>query len=308
MRRQRWIMLAAMAGMPAHAALPAPEHLSIASLDRDAAGAPVMVPALYFRPPLAPPDARIPLVIAVHGCGGLYSTRADWRDQLTERFAAWTAQLLEDGYAVLLPDSFTPRGLREICTIKNSVRMIGIPRRRLDVLGGLAHAAALPGVDPARIALVGWSNGGTTALAAIDVRDAQVAAFGARDQPFFRAAIAFYPGCAPSLRLVAGWETRIPTAIHIGELDDWTPAAPCVELATAVRTRGDPLVVTVHPASYHGFDAPRGRVVVRRDVPNGVHPGQGVTNGPNPAARRAAIDSVRALLRANLQPATSAVR
>ena len=68
-----------------------------------------------------------------------------------------------------------------------------------------------------------------------------------------------------------------------------------------MRVRGDPLEVTVYPGSYHGFDSPSGRVVVRHEVPNGVHPGQGVTVGPNPAARAAANDSVRAFLRERLQ-------
>ena len=34
----------------ANAALPTPEHVTFPSLDRDAAGAPVTISALYFRP------------------------------------------------------------------------------------------------------------------------------------------------------------------------------------------------------------------------------------------------------------------
>jgi dienelactone hydrolase len=214
--------------------------------------------------------------------------------------------LLDDGYAVLLPDSFTPRGHREICTIRTGERTVRVQQRRLDVLGALTHAATLAGVDPTRIALLGWSNGGSTALAAINARDPEVAAFGARGMPSFRVAVAFYPGCVAAQKLGARWQTVIPTAIHIGELDDWTPASACVALADASRARGEPITVAVYPGSYHGFDAPRGRVTVLREVPNGVNPGQGVTNGPNPTARTAAIASVRALLRATLTPASAA--
>ena len=283
-------------------ALPAPERLHVPSLDRDASGGALMIDALYFRPPQVRAAIRIPLVIALHGCGGMFTTRASRSDELSERFAAWTGQLLEDGYAVLLPDSFGPRGYREICTVKTAERAIGVPARRLDALGAVAYARTLPGIDRTRIAMVGWSHGGSTTLAAINARDARaIAAQGTPEAPLFRAAVAFYPGCAAALRAGERWQTTIPTAIHIGELDDWTPAAPCRELGEARRARGDPLTVIVHPGSYHGFDAPSGRVAVRHDVPNGTNPGQGVTTGPNPAARAAANASVRMFLREQLQ-------
>ena len=48
----------------------------------------------------------MPLVIAAHGCGGMFSAHPRRRDQLSERAIAWTEVLLADGYAVLWPDSF----------------------------------------------------------------------------------------------------------------------------------------------------------------------------------------------------------
>ncbi len=287
--------------LPAAAALPVPERVSIPSLERDAAGAAVAIPALYFRPDVAA-GTRVPLVIAVHGCGGMYSAAASGAGQLSGRFRAWTELLLHEGYAVLWPDSFAPRARREICTVRTGDRTITAATRRLDALGALAFAARLPDVDRARIALAGWSHGGSTALATIDARNAQVAAFRAAPDapPFFVAAIAFYPGCAGPLRQGARWAPGAPTAIHIGASDDWTPAAPCVELGYAMRERAEPVTVTVYPDSYHGFDAPNGKVTVLKNVPNGVNPGQGVTIGPNPAAHAAAVEAVRAFLRERL--------
>ena len=49
--------------------------------------------------------------------------------------------------------------------------------------------------------------------------------------------------------------------------------------------------------AHHGFDAPRGKLVHRTDVPNGVNPGQGVHVGPDPAAREDANRRVAAFLR-----------
>ncbi len=288
--------------LKAQAALPPADQVEFPSLAVDAAGATINVPALLFRPPQAPATAAVPLILGLHGCGGMFSARNGSETVLSERFMQWTAQMLDDGYAVLWPDSFAPRGQREVCTIKTGERTITVTTRRLDALGALRFAAALPGIDAKRIAVVGWSHGGSTLLAAINREDPRVVASrtGAGAPPFFRAAVAFYPGCASAMRAGAKWRPGTTTAIHIGASDDWTPAAPCIELGDAMRAVGEPLAVSVYPGAYHGFDAPSGRVMVRKDVPNGVNPGQGVTRGPNPEARALANDRVRAFLREQL--------
>lgn len=58
-----------------------------------------------------------------------------------------------------------------------------------------------------------------------------------------------------------------------------------------------PKLIIESSAAYHDFDNPAGVVRVRRDVPNGVNPGQGVHVGPNPMAREASHERVRQLLR-----------
>src|SRR6185369_15209906 len=99
-------------------------------------------------------------------------------------------------YAVLWPDSFNPRGRRSVCLVKRGEPTIAPMTRRLDMLGALAFAASQPGVDRANIALLGWSHGGSTTLAAINGKDAQIEQFftAADAPPRWRAAVAFYPG------------------------------------------------------------------------------------------------------------------
>jgi len=278
-------------------------RVSFPSIDRDETGTPVQIQAIMLLPDGPAPSGGYPAVIALHGCSGMYSIAKGREDHLADRLAVRVEMLLGDGYAVLLPDSFRSRGRNEVCTVKLGDNPITPMRRRLDALGALAYLADRSDVAHDRIALVGWSHGGSTALATINIRDREVAAF--RDNvgapPFFRAAVAFYPGCKVSLGAGDRWQPGAPTRIHIGETDDWTPAKPCVELGEAMAVRGEPLKVTVYPDSHHGFDAPSGDVVHRTDVPNGVNPGQGVHVGANPAAREKANAKVRAFMNDRLR-------
>jgi len=303
----KWLVLAVAclafpalrAGAPAHA----PQPVTFPSIERDAAGRNVALRGYLLLPRTPPPRGGYPAVIAMHGCGGLHSTRRGHEEDLAERLALRADLFLAEGFAVLFPDSFGSRDMREVCTIRIGDRTITATRRRLDALGALAYPAHRNDINGERIALVGWSHGGSAVLQAINVRDPEVAAFATTpNAPSFRAAVAFYPGCNNPLKAGERWQPGVPTRIHVGELDDWTPAGPCMELGRAMAARGADFDVTIYPGSYHAFDSPTGKVMRRLDVPNGVHPGQGVTVGPNPASRAVANLRVRAFLRDRLAP------
>lgn len=297
-------LLALAAACIAHAELPLPEHVSFPSLDRDANGAPLTIDALYYRPATAQ-GGKVPLIVALHGCDGMYSTAPASRGQLSRRGIAWTEQLLSDGYAVLWPDSFNPRGRQSVCLVKRGEPTIAPFTRRLDALGALAYGAQRPEIDPGRTAIVGWSQGGSTTLAASNGKDPAIEAFYAATgaPPPFKAAVAFYPGCVVSLRAGGRWLPAMPLRIDVGELDDWTPPAACERLGASARARGATMDVTVYPGAYHGFDGPSGKVVRWKEITTGAKPAEGVHVGPDPAARAAATEAVRAFLRARLAPA-----
>ena len=234
--------------------------------------------AWLFRPP-GPVRGT---VVALHGCGGLYATTGARRGLLNARHQAMADLLLSRGYAVLFPDSLTPRGETEICTQKTGQRRIDGSHRRGDAQGALAWAAAQPWARADRLVLLGWSHGGSAVLSSIDASRADVAT--QTVQPLL--AVAFYPGCSDAVSR-RSWKPLASLTILIGALDDWTPAAPCVQLGE--RSGDSPRAhVVVYPDSYHDFDNPVGEVRVRRDVPNGTHPGQGVHAGRNPIAREQA--------------------
>ena len=79
-------------------------------------------------------------------------------------------------------------------------------------------------VDAGRVAILGWSHGGSTVLSANNRQNKEVAAHPVKP----RAAVAFYPGCSPYLKSRDGYRPGAPLLLLIGAKDDWTPAKPCV--------------------------------------------------------------------------------
>jgi dienelactone hydrolase len=165
--------------------------------------------------------------------------------------------------------------VRSVCN--STDRVVRPAGRASDALGAAQWLVAQSFVDRARIAALGWSNGGSTVLHLVRHRQAT---------PMFAAAVAFYPGCSVLLTRNR-WQPRFPLLIQIGEADDWTPAAPCKELAD---WHPDTIRIDVYPEAHHDFDAPDLPVRERRGVafsPSGT----GVVHvGTNEPARRAAIE------------------
>src|SRR5262249_33549981 len=152
--------------------------------------------ALLFHP-IGSAETHSPAVVALHGCGGMYSTLARRRNDLSERHQAMGELLAREGYVVLFPDSFRSRGFEEICTVTNRSRTMTEANRRLDAQGALAYLQSRADVAPERIAVLGWSHGGSGVLATLNIRQHAVMAWKDRasSPPYFRAGVAFYPGC-----------------------------------------------------------------------------------------------------------------
>jgi len=217
-----------------------------------------------FRPAGAGP---FPAVVALHGCSGRGSKPFE------DAFAARVTAL---GYALLIVDSFGPRGVGERCNAPASDADVD---RVMDAYGGVLYLAGLPFVDPERIAVIGFSQGAMVALSAV--------ALGGIDTLFdrhFRTAIAYYPLCSSVTGAVS-----VPTVILIGALDDWTPAQGCEAMMARRSGAGAPLRLIVYPGAYHAFNA-----TTLRDRPRTY---QGHHLEYNEAADRAAWSETTALLR-----------
>jgi len=225
------------------------------------------------RPAAVAPGAKVPVVLALHGCGGLFNVKGN----IIARERDWLARFLAAGYAVVYPDSFNPRGVREVCTLKANERPINPRGRAEDVAATLDWIKSQPDLDAARIALIGWSHGGSTTLWSVDKA--------ARAAANLKIAIAFYPGCRP-LANSATWSPAPPLTILIGDADDWTPIAPCRELVA----RHPAVKMIEYPGAVHGFDAPNSPLRTRKGL--GLTKDGTAKVGTDPIARAAAIDEV----------------
>jgi len=167
-----------------------------------------------------------PAVVVLHGCSGISSHSAKIADQL----GSW-------GYVALTVDSLGPRGIASRCGGGSS-------DQTFDAYAARRYLSQLDFVDPARVAVLGQSMGGSAALYAVD-RDLAAQYFNER----FHAAIAYYPGCGIPAALMTA-----PTLILIGEADEWNAAERCREMVAHARPDGAPIDLTVYPGAYHAFD------------------------------------------------------
>ena len=249
---------------------------------------------------------RVPAVVLIHGSSGVGNN-----------MKVWQAELDKIGVATFVVDSFTGRGVRETATDQSRLATAAMV---VDAYRALALLATHPAIDPERIAVMGFSKGGTVSTAASMERFHRM--WGA-DGLRFRAYLPFYPWCG--VQLFGETEVKSPMRIFHGAADDWTPVAPCREYVGRLRQAGVDAELIELPGAHHGFDVPtlpaslwlpnvqssgRCHAVVERSpgefvdgvtgspaVANNPCVTRGATVGYQPAAQRAAIAGVTQFLR-----------
>jgi dienelactone hydrolase len=187
-------------------------------------------------------DGPFPTVIALHGCGGL-SSRSE---PVQPRYRDWAEQLLKEGKAVLLPDSFGSRDLGPQCRVRE--RKVSARRERVeDIAAARQWLMQQRWVARERISLIGWAHGASALLWAVRP---QLLSRGAG--PDFRSAVAFYPDCRISAGL--GWSTRVPTLLLIGAKDDVSSPPACRQMIDGAHGRSALARIVVYPNAPHDFD------------------------------------------------------
>ena len=267
------------------AAAAADEQMQFPSLDDNGVGRPATTLDGYLFRPAG--EGRHPALVFLHGCDGMFNRT---NGLLGRRERDWAGELTPRGYVVLIVDSFGPRNHGEMCSQRGFDRELYLKRPR-DAYGALLFLQAQPFVQPDRVGVIGWSQGGGAVLYAIRAqslgRPVQL------PQGDFRAAVAFYPASCDERRQ-QGWTSPIPLLVLLGAEDVWTPAAPCKGFLDDAVGRGARIEVQIYPGAYHGFDRANSP---RRELPEyrttaGVVP----IVGTEPAARQDALTRVPAFL------------
>src|ERR1700727_3367942 len=229
-----FLALSVVAGGADAAPLPAPHQVDI----------PLSAGVLHAQLYKPEGDGPFPVVIAMHGCGGL----GGHSEPVQARYRDWAKQLLKDGKAVLFPDSYGSRELGPQCHVKE--RRITARRERVaDIVAARQWLMQQAWAAQDRITLLGWANGASAVLWAVRP---QLLLHHA--EPDFRSAVAFYPDCRLSSGL--GWSARVPTLVLIGAKDDISSPSACRQMVDGARGRSALTRIEIYPGAPHDFDRP----------------------------------------------------
>ncbi len=176
---------------------------------------------------------KIPLVIGVAGSYG-------WREHHFE----YLEMFRKMGIATFELNSFKSRNINSTVGSQDEITMAAII---LDAYRALEFLSDHPKIDKEKISITGWSLGGGVTLFSgwLPVKNA------INKELHFASHLAFYPPCFIDPENADFTES--PIHIIIGELDNWTPAKPCKDLAKKLRPNTN-INVTVFENSYHSFD------------------------------------------------------
>lgn len=183
---------------------------------------------------------RLPVVVMIHGSGGI-DARAE----------AWSRQFNEMGVSTFVVDGFTGRGLTSVGadqTLLGRLNLIVDAYRALNIL------ASHPRADPSKVVLMGFSRGAQAALYASLNRFHRL---WNTSGITFAAYVPFYPDCSTTYLTDAEVADRPIRAFH-GTPDDANPVAPCRAYVERLRGAGRDAQLTEYPNAHHGFDNPLG--------------------------------------------------
>ena len=191
--------------------------------------------------PANAPDKNVPVVVVLHGMGGIHDSAEYWLSALNSM-----------GLATFMVDSNWPRrkckkifkkAIPNCSDVHKGITRIVDARRALELLS--KH----PRIDPARIGCIGSSLGGVGCLYQSVKRFQKM--WGAPGLEF-AASVPMYPVCNFKYEEDDVMSDE-PIRIHIGDLDEYGSAESCIKYVERLRLKGKDITVTVYPDVHHSF-------------------------------------------------------
>lgn len=285
----RWLLLvmfwAVPAGVVAAWVVPASAQQNV-RVPVEQGGRTLLLATQLFKP--ATTTGRVPAVAIFHGCGGPGQNTA----RMAGLLASW-------GYAALVVDSFSARGLKDVCG-RNWPSQADAEVRAHDIDVALAWLGRQSFVDPARLAFMGYSYGGGVAL----LRALSGQSDAAAPPAAARAAILVYPDCGLAEAMGPRLAVRQPTLFAMGALDDWTPVPQCQAVIDRVVAGRSLIETRIYEGAHHSFDALGLPVRYLAGVGNRSKPGGccGAHYGAHEPAWKQFVVDVKAFLAKALAP------
>ncbi|MGX6646372.1 dienelactone hydrolase family protein [Maricaulaceae bacterium MS644] len=200
-----------------------------------------------------PGEGPHPLVILLHGCGGVRRVSH-----------AYAEAAVKAGCAAMIVDSLTPRGidyemaLAQVCT----GRVLWGRERAGDLYAALDIARDDPRIDPQRLVLAGWSHGAWAILDALALDHAGQAPDGmtrAPDAPFKGVTGVFliYPyASGPALVRRKPIEPPGPIEAILVENDTMASEADAAAVFEQAKKDGASVRWSIYGGVTHAFDEP----------------------------------------------------
>ena len=163
-------------------------------------------------------DVPSPTVVLAHGCNGIN----------TEDYQ-WVSLLFKAGFNVVIPDSLGARNLPTTC---NSNKLTFAQRG--EDINAMAAWVKKQSWHRGAVVGIGFSHGAASVLEAGIIPNTKL-----------DGVIAYYPKCNYSYHHV-----KVPSQIHIGSLDTWTPSSLCESFKDLNKLQQ----VFVYDGAYHSFD------------------------------------------------------
>jgi len=195
--------------------------------------------------PANAPDKNVPVVVIMHGMGGIDASEEHWMKVFNSI-----------GLATFMVDSNSARKkCKKDSNFKKEIPWCAAANRGMnrviDGYGALKLLSNHPRIDPKRIGCLGISLGARGCLY-LNVKRFQKM-WGTPGLEF-AVSVPMYPPCNVIFK-EDDEITDTKIRIHVGELDTYFPFDSCVNYAERLRAKGKDVQVKVYPDAHHGFDA-----------------------------------------------------